>query len=403
MSDKKLLIIGEAFYPEDFIINDLAQEWSSKGYHVEVLTRNPSYPFGKIFDGYKNKIYQKTFFEEIPVHRVFVLQGYQKSKVIKILNYFSFVFFASLVAIRIGRKFDRVFVYQTGPLTVALPGNLIRILFKKKLTIWTQDLWPDTVYAYGFKKGKLFDKGLNSLVSFVYNNSDTIAVSCSGFTPKLSTFLKYEKPIQWIPNWPIIHSSALEPKVLPGRFNFTFAGNLGKVQNLENVLLAFNNISKKHPDVWINLIGDGSATSSLIALVKDHEIKNVNFVGRRPLSEMPDYFSGSDVLLISLVDSSIYEFMIPSKFQTYLNYEKPIFAIMKGEVPEMVGQYNLGINADPNNIDSIYQGFEAFLKLSKQDLDQMGSYSIGLLNSTFIREKNIEKLTKLTFEESCTL
>ncbi|WP_373398911.1 hypothetical protein V8V91_04235 [Algoriphagus halophilus] len=127
---KKVLIIGEAFFPEDFIINDLAQEWHSNGYEVEVLTRTPSYPFGKTFKGFKNKFYQKTFFDKIPVHRILVIPGYQKNKLIKVLNYFSFVFFASIVALLIGKRFDRIFVYQTGPLTVALPGNLIKILFK---------------------------------------------------------------------------------------------------------------------------------------------------------------------------------------------------------------------------------------------------------------------------------
>ena len=41
---KKALVLGEAFYPEDFLINDLVQEWEKAGYQLEVLTRSPSYP-----------------------------------------------------------------------------------------------------------------------------------------------------------------------------------------------------------------------------------------------------------------------------------------------------------------------------------------------------------------------
>jgi glycosyltransferase involved in cell wall biosynthesis len=397
MSDKKILIIGEAFYPEDFIINDLAMEWSNQGYHVEVLTRNPSYPFGKIFEGYKNKIYQKTHFEDILVHRVFVFQGYQTSKFIKILNYLSFVFFASCVALFLGKKFDKVFVYQTGPLTVALPGILIRILYRKPLTIWTQDLWPYTVFAYGFKRTPILEKFLNKLVSFVYNNSDSIAVSCEGFSKKLETYLKMPKSVLWVPNWPIIDRKADHSINLPGEFNFTFAGNIGRVQNLEKVIIGFKPIAEKNPTVWLNLIGEGSALTELRELVEINEISNVNFLGRKPLEEMPEYFEGSDILLISLVDSPIYEIMIPSKFQTYLNYGKPIFSIMKGEVPQMIAQYQIGYNSNPNDINDISAGFEQFLRLSSDDLKKMGKSSIDLLEETFIREKNIEKLTLLTF------
>ncbi len=397
MSDKKILIIGEAFYPEEFIINDLAKEWSDKGFHVEVLTRNPSYPFGKVFSGYKNKIYQKTWFSNILIHRVFLIQGYQTNKFTKILNYLSFVFFASWVALFIGKRFDKVFVYQTGPLTVALPGNLIKILYGKPLTIWTQDLWPDTVYAYGFKKTKLLTIILNGLVSFVYNNADTIAVSCSGFSEKLEGYLKYQKKISWVPNWPIIERKAKEAKILPGKFNFTFAGNIGKVQNLDKVILGFKPIAEKNPFVWLNLIGDGSELDGLKELVRFNTVSNVNFVGRRPLEEMPEYFEGSDVLLISLVDSPIYELMIPSKFQTYLNYGKPIFSIMKGEVPQMISQYHIGFSANPSDVNDIATGYEAFLKLSNIELNSLGRSSVDLLEKTFLRKKNIDQLTRLTF------
>ena len=397
MSNKKLLIIGEAFFPEDFIINDLAIEWDKQGYQVEVLTRNPSYPLGEIFSGYKNKLYQKSFFGKIPVHRVLVIPGYQKSKIIKVLNYLCFVFLASWVALFIGRRFDKVFVYQTGPLTVALPGTLIKMIYKRPLTIWTQDLWPDTVYAYGFKPNPFLDFGLNTLVSHVYNNSDQIAVSCKGFEPRLVQFLKSKKEISWIPNWPIIDSSAKNPKKLAGDFNFTFAGNIGKVQNLENVLLGFKEAVVFFPNAWINIIGAGSALEELKSLVSNHKIPNVNFTGRKPLEEMPDYFEASDVLLISLVDTPIYEIMIPSKFQTYLHYQKPIFAIMKGEVPSMIKEYNLGVTAESNNILQITEGFKKLAALSKIELDQKGSAAKSLLDTEFDRNKNIQKLTDLVF------
>lgn len=397
MPERRILIIGEAFFPEDFIINDLANHWQNQGFIVEVLTRTPSYPFGIPYSDYKNKIYQKTYFGKIKIHRVLVIPGYQKSKIIKILNYISFVFFASIVALFIGRRFDKVFVYQTGPLTVAIPGVLIKKLYKKTLTIWTQDLWPDTVYAYGFKPNQLLELTLNSLVSLVYNTSDNIAISCRGFKPRLSEFLKSKKEVYWIPNWSIIASESECPQKLSGTFNFTFAGNIGKVQNLENVLLGFNEAVKSFPNAWINLIGDGSSLEELKRLVADHNIPNVNFTGRKPLEEMPNFFESSDVLLISLIDAPIYEIMIPSKFQTYLNYKKPIFAVMKGEVPFLIKEYKLGQSADSNNIKEIAEGFKKMIKLSNEELDCMGNAAKSLLDNSFDRNKNIQKLTELAF------
>ena len=56
---KKILIVTECFYPEEFKINDVALSWKVKGYDVDVLTLVPTYPLGKIYPGYKNKIYSK--------------------------------------------------------------------------------------------------------------------------------------------------------------------------------------------------------------------------------------------------------------------------------------------------------------------------------------------------------
>lgn len=45
----KILILTERFFPEEFLINDLAAEWRSAGHEVEVLTQVPSYPWGPDF------------------------------------------------------------------------------------------------------------------------------------------------------------------------------------------------------------------------------------------------------------------------------------------------------------------------------------------------------------------
>lgn len=392
-NSKKVLVLGEAFYPEDFLINDLVKEWEKKGYVFEVLTRTPSYPFGKVFQGYKNKIYQITFFNKIKVHRFPVIQGYQKSKIIKILNYFSFVFWSCWIIMFIGRRFDRIFVYQTGPLTLATAGILAKKIYKAKVIIWTQDLWPETVYAYGFKKTKILCFCLNRFVKWVYKNCDYILVSCEGFIERIRKYVP-EKEIIFVPNWSLLDYHPVGNIKLPGKFNFTFAGNIGKVQNLENVIRGFQIFSKNYSNAYLNIIGDGSFLKYLKTFVVTENIKNVNFAGRKSLSEMSDYYKASDVLIISLKDVPLYEIMIPSKFQVYLVTHKPIFAIFKGEVRRIVENYSLGLAANPSDIDDIAKGFKMFSKFSKDEIKKISENSEYLSKSIFNREKLIEKINQ---------
>ena len=387
----KALVIGEAFYPEDFLINDLVQEWEKDGYDFEVLTRAPSYPFGKVYQGYKNKIYQTTYFNTIKIHRFPVWQGYEKSVLIKVLNYFSFVFWSFWVILFIGRRFDRVFIYQTGPLTLATAGVLMKKIFGAKVTIWTQDLWPETVYAYGFKKTKFLSFCLDHFVKWIYKNCDSILVSCEGFTERIHRYVP-DKTIDFVPNWSLMEYKPTGKVKLPGSFNFTFAGNIGKVQNLDNVVRGFGLFVKNNPDASLNIIGDGSYLNELKEIVGNENIANVNFTGRIPLAEMSDYYQASDVLIISLKNVPLYEIMIPSKFQAYLTTQKPIFAIFNGEVRKMVEQYQIGYGAAPDDIEDIAKVFSTFLKLSTDEKRIMSESAASLLNSTFNKKQIVEKI-----------
>ena len=48
----KILIVTPHFYPENFRINDFAEEFTKRGHEITVLTGVPDYPGGKFYDGY---------------------------------------------------------------------------------------------------------------------------------------------------------------------------------------------------------------------------------------------------------------------------------------------------------------------------------------------------------------
>lgn len=394
MKQKKTLVIGEAFYPEDFLINDLVKEWEKENFCFEVLTRTPSYPFGKVYEGYKNKIYQTTYFNSIKIHRFPVIQGYEKSILIKVLNYLSFVFWSCWVVLFIGHKFDKVFIYQTGPLTLATAGIFLKKFYKAKVTIWTQDLWPETVYAYGFKQTRFLCFFLDCFVKWIYDNCDHIMVSCEGFIDRIHKYVP-GATIEFVPNWSLVEYHPLQKQQLPGRFNFTFAGNIGKVQNLENIIRGFSVFVKDNPEVYLNIIGDGSFLPELKELVVKEGICNINFVGRVPLNEIADYYEASDVLVISLKDTPLYEITIPSKFQTYLSTKKPIYAIFKGEVKKLVEKYHIGFVAHPSDLNEIANGFKTFLNLSEEKMKDISTNSSLLLHSVFNRDSIIDKINSI--------
>ena len=174
-------------------------------------------------------------------------------------------------------------------------------------------------------------------------------------------------------------------------------GNIGKVQNLENVIKWFALAAKSNDKIKLNIIGDGSSLETLKNAVKEENIANVHFWGRRPLKEMPRWFEGSDVLIISLIDEPIFSLTIPAKFQAYLASGKPIYCVMKGEVADLVTNNKIGFVAQPNNINDIRSGFEKFLDTPKHELQAFGSNMKTLLSNEFDRNKIIQQMTEEIF------
>ena len=130
---KKILIVTECFYPEEFNINDVALSWKDKGYDVDVLTLAPTYPLGKIFPGYKNSFFRKEKYRGINIFRVRAIPGCRDSEIKKILKYINFMAFGSIAAIFFRRKYDYILGFNMSALTRMLPDICLCILTRTSL------------------------------------------------------------------------------------------------------------------------------------------------------------------------------------------------------------------------------------------------------------------------------
>jgi glycosyltransferase involved in cell wall biosynthesis len=395
--NKKILIVTECFYPEEFKINDIALSWKDKGYDVDVLTLAPTYPLGKVFPGYKNGFFRKDEYQGVNIFRVHAVTGYRDSAVKKIVKYINFMIFGSITAIFIGRKYDYVFGFNMSALTGMLPAVLIGKLYKKPITFWVQDVWPDSVYAYGFKKTKMLSTVLDIFVRFMYKNVDSIAVSGKGFESKLTPYVRKDLIFHYLPNWADDLDNNLTSKNLgksKEATHFTFAGNIGKVQNLENIINAFCLLSNEYQEKsQLNIIGDGSNLDNLKLLANNNP--NIVFHGKKPRSDMASYYKASDFLIISLIDKPIFSVTVPAKTQTYIAAKKPILAIINGDTASIIQDNNLGLYADPSKIDAISTLFQRCIDMSQTEIQNFSNKNDCLLATIFNKEKTIGKLLQL--------
>ena len=391
--NKKILIVSECFYPEEFKVNNIAFDWQEKGFQVDILTLAPTYPLGKIFSDYKNKIFHKYEHNGLNIFRLRAVTGYKESFFKKILRFINFMILGSFAALFIGKKYDYIFGFNTGALTSMLPAVLINKIYKKPLMLWVQDIWPDSLYAYGLNKNIVSKFILNHFVKFMHSDINSVAVSCNGFKDRLKPYLKKNTKIEYLPNWPdeLISSNQKISMSEEKKVHFTFAGNIGKQQNLENILEAFsqvpNNIREKSQ---LNIIGDGPRLLNLKKIAKDN--KNIVFYGRKPSTMMSAYYEQSDFLIVSLVDKPAFSITVPSKTQTYIAAKKPILAIIKGETSQMINELGLGLSAHPSNKREITNLFITCLSMKESEKKLFIKENERLLKTTFNKEKIVNRL-----------
>ena len=311
--------------------------------------------------------------------------------------------FGSIIAIFIGKRYDYVFGFNLGSLTDMLPAILIRKLYKKPTMLWVQDIWPDSVYAYGFKKTKTLSVLLESFVRFIFHNVSAVAFSSKGFESKLKRYTFKGLSLKYAPNWAddldmdFDHNFFTLSKA--SKVHFTFAGNVGKMQNLDNIIKAFSLLSDKYKKKsQLNIIGDGSNLVNLKKLSNNNI--NIIFHGKKLRKEMIMFYQASDFLIVSLIDEPIFSLTVPAKTQTYIAAEKPIFAAIKGEVADIVSDNNLGICVDPSSPTLIKKAFEKCIDMSKDERSKFTTNNKKLLKTIFNKENIINNLSRQLFGDN---
>lgn len=381
----RILVIVERFYPEDFLVNDLVSAWKESGCEIEVLTQVPSYPFDKIYDGYKNKMYQTTReFNDIPVHRVSTIFGYNRSVLRKVLNYLHFGLLTGLWALWNGRRYDKVFVYHTAALTMASAVMPLKFIWRKPITIWTQDLWPDAVWGFGFKPAKWKESMLNAFVRFIYSCCDRITVSCRRYVKRIKEITG--RDAEWIPQWEPSEMD-MSDKPLDGKPVFMFAGNMGVPQNLENVIEGFIKADLKDAELW--LVGGGVLYEPLKE--KYGKLGQIKFCGRQPRQDMPKWFAQADALIISLTNK--YSLTLPGKFQSYIKTGKPLLGILNGEAKEFIDEFKIGCSSGPDDVAEIAAAYKRMCDMIRDGEGRVcGERARKLSNEMFDRSTLVRRL-----------
>lgn len=376
----RILLLTQWFDPEPCFKGLLfAKELMRRGHHVSVLTGFPNYPGGKVYPGYRVRLWQRETMEGVDILRVPLYPSHDRSAFGRGVNYLSFALSAAVLGPLLTAEADVVYVYHP-PATVGLAALAFRWLRGVRCVYDVQDLWPDTLLATGMVRGALIPTLVGWWCAGVYRVVNHIVVLSSGFKRRLLERGVPAAKIDVICNWCDEPEGGARPAVLPageknamaGRFNVVFAGNMGPAQDLDTVLRAARLVVSSHPAVQFVLVGGGLDTERLKRAVVAEGLANVIFLPRRPPSAIGAVLAAADVLLVHLRDDPLFAVTIPSKTQAYLSAGRPVLMAVRGDSAELVRRARAGLTCEPGNAAKLAAAVGAFVALPLAQREAMG-------------------------------
>jgi len=401
MSNKNnILIISPLFNPEMNRINDIVDYLLSNKYKVTVLCPIPNYPQGKYYKNYGifKKRYEKN--NDLTIFRVLVYPRKNGSKINLFLNYLSFIVFSILPAIILSfKKFDLIFINQLSPITIAIPGIIIKKIKQIPLIMWVTDLWPESVKDGGNLKSNFLPNILLPLVRYIYKNCTQILVSSRSFIDSVSEKTNNKK-IVYMPQWSekIFTEKrksdfTYQPMEETEGFKILFAGNIGVAQDFDTIINAMKEIKKEN--IHLIVLGEGRDKKSALKKVEEYSLNNsISFFGSFPLETMPYFFEKSDALLISLKKSNIFSKTLPSKTQPYMSSGKPILTNGDGEISQIINESQCGLTANSGDYKTLSKNMVKLSRLSQLEIKLMGENAKKYYENNFNREKILSGLKK---------
>lgn len=388
MKDKEILIVTNYFPPEKGAASNrlfsLVKGLSENEYKVKVVCPFPNYPQGKIFDGYKGKLFSKTQESFGSINRLWIWPSNSSNKFLRLLSMLSFSFSLSLFFIF--QKIPQKVLIQYSPVFVGFTGVLWSKIFRKKIILNVSDLWPLAGLEMGLLSKGFYYSLLCKMELFCYRNSNLILGQSKEILTHIdkkevsSALLLYRNFPDFKPQKPI-------DKPIDKELKIVYAGLTGVAQGLYKICSSIK--LPKH--ISIHIYGTGSDADQLKSLTKENVFYHGEIKREELHKKIQEYHIGFVPLTNRIYGS------VPSKIFELSRLGIPILYVAGGEGENIVLENQLGWVVPVNDLDKLQDFIDTLTeeKMTMFSRQQVQKNAINQFDFTAQLHQLIEKLNLL--------
>lgn len=374
----RILAVSQNYWPEPFNVSKICEGLAERGNEVAVLTGIPNYPEGKVYQGYQARTGVVEYHNGVKVIRV--PNRERKSGAFnRFINYCSFSHQGKKVAKKLSGDYDVVLSFQFSPVMSANPAIAYANRNHVPLLIYVIDIWPESLTAGGIKRTSLVFKVFSKISKDIYEKADRLAVTSLGFEGYIARLLGRSVNCCYLPQYAedvftendVSVEGAADDSFPCEKVNVMFAGNIGRAQSLQTFVRAAALL--KDEDFVFHALGSGVELGECQELALRLGADNVVFHGRRPVEEMPGYYSKADAMVATFADNPILGYTLPRKIQTYMAAGKPIIGAVTGEARRVLEEAQCGFNCNAEDAHGLAECIRKFGKLNIAERESLGA------------------------------
>lgn len=354
---QRWLVLTQYYPPEtgapQIRLRCFVRELRRNGKHVVVNTAMPNYPIGKIFKGYRGRIYCKQYIDSVEIRRVWAYAATGKSAFARLLNYCSFAINV-LPIVLLSRKPDVVFV-EAQPLPLGIVALLMKRIRGVPYIYNVPDLQVDVARELGFLRHAALLRLAERLETLLLKNSMSVSTVTDNFVRHFEQRGITRSRITFLPNGADTdflrprqaNSELIETWGIQQKLAVVYLGTHAYYHGLDTLVDAAE-LLKSDPRIRIVMIGNGPERQRIRELAASKHLANIVF-GEASYEKTAEVYSVTYAAVATLRNIPVAEGMRLSKIFPALSCGVPVIYSGKGEAAQLLTTHQCGVVVPPED------------------------------------------------------
>jgi glycosyltransferase involved in cell wall biosynthesis len=335
-----------------------ARVWVEAGHEVTVVTCAPNHPTGRVYKGYRNRLWQREIVDGIEVIRLWTLLSPNEGFLRRSLNFISYLATATAAAAFLPRT--DVVVSTSPQFFCGLAGYAVSRIKRRPWVLEIRDLWPETILTVGAIRGGRVTRLLETMADWAYRAADRVVALTDAFRSHIVAHGASPQRVGVIKNGVDLAAftesgdgaSVRHALGLEGKFVAAYVGTHGLCQKLETLLYAAKMLEGRS-DVALLMVGGGAERARLVARKEELGLSNVTMIDQLPKEQMPGLLAATDACLVPLMRDDVFKTVIPSKMFEAMAMRRPIVLGVEGEARALLDEAGAGIGIIPEGAEEL--------------------------------------------------